>query len=180
MGSEQMSVLTAYLDTCIVSGLAREDLNHDQLAALLQILEERKSGRVSLVSSLVAKEEIDRIPEEYRFKHEIIYNLLSDVPIARAFRIHSRGLMGMGMGMGMGAGGVRLHPILAKLTTLLPGEADARHLYQAARNDVQYFLTTDAQTILSYREQIEDICKVKAVSPQEFLEVLAEIEDIDA
>ena len=31
-----MSLLTAYLDTCIVSGLAKEDLVSDELAALRQ------------------------------------------------------------------------------------------------------------------------------------------------
>ena len=55
---------------------------------------------------------------------------------------------------------------------LLPDEADARHLYQAARNEVHYFLTTDARTILSYQSEIEDICEIKALSPQKFLAVL--------
>ncbi|MBW1682874.1 MAG: hypothetical protein JRJ83_15870 [Deltaproteobacteria bacterium] len=176
----ELSVLTAYLDTCIVSGLAKEDLDPAQLVALLKILEERKHGRVLLVTSPVAKEEIDRIPEEYRTKHEVIYNLLSDVPLARPFQIYSRGLMGMGMGMHTGAGIKRLHPMLGKLTTLLPDEDDARHLYQAARNGVQYFLTADAHTILSYRERIGDICNVKAVTPMEFLEVLVGIDGTGA
>ena len=175
-----MPILTAYLDTCIVSGLAKQDLKTEEHVALRRILETQKQGSLSLVTSQVTREEIEKIPEAYRSQHETIYYLLSDVPVARAFQIYSRGLMGMGMGMGMGAGIRRLHPILAKLNTLLPDEADARHLYQAARNDVQYFLTTDAHTILSYREQIEDICKVKAVNPQEFLEILAKVEGTDA
>jgi len=160
-------MLTAYLDTCIVSGLAKEDLSPDELEALRRILEERKQGNVSLVTSQVAKEEIERIPEEHRSKHEIIYNLLSDVPVARAFRTDpSLPLMGVG-------GGVRLHPILAKLNALLPDEADARHIYQAARNSVQYFVTTDARTILAHWERIEDICQVKALSPQEFVKIIS-------
>jgi hypothetical protein len=113
------------------------------------------------------KEEIDRIPEMHRSKHEIIYNLLSNVPIAKAFRTDS-GLTLMGVG-----GGVRLHPMLAKLNVLLPDEADARHIYQAAKNSVQYFLTTDARTILAHSEQIEDICQVKAVSPQMFVNIMS-------
>jgi hypothetical protein len=164
---QNMAFLTAYLDTCIVSGLAKEDLKTDEFEALRRILEERKQGNVSLVTSRVAQEEIERIPEDYRSKHEIIYNLLSDVPVAKAFRTDP-GLSLMGVGLG-----VRLHPMLAKLNTLLPDEADARHLYQAARNSVQYFLTTDARTILAHSEQIEDICQVKAVSPQEFVKIMS-------
>jgi hypothetical protein len=164
-----MAMLNAYLDTCIVSGLAKEDLKADELEALRQILEKRKQGNVSLVTSRIAKEEIEKIPVTYRFKHEIVYNLLSDVPVAKAFRTDPRlPLMGIG-------GGVRQHPMLAKLRTLLPDDADARHLYQAARNSVQYFLTTDARTILSYREQIENICNVKAVNPHEFVEIMSNV-----
>jgi hypothetical protein len=65
-----------------------------------------------LVTSRITKEEIDRIPKEYRLQHEVIYNLLSDLPVARAFRTDS-GLMLMGVG-----GGVRLHPMLAKLQAI--------------------------------------------------------------
>jgi len=177
-----MLILNAYLDTCIVSGLAKEDLSSDELESLQQILKERKKGKVSLVTSPVAKEELDKIPKEkYRFKHETIYNLLSDVPVVKEFQWLSRGPMGMGMGMSMGpVGGKRLDPLFDKLINLLPDEADARHLFQAAKNNVQYFITTDNKTILSYREQIEALCKVKVVNPQEFIEILGRVKVKDA
>ena len=80
-----MELLTAYLDTCIVSGLAKEDLAQPDLEALLKGLQKHKNEALSLVTPRVTKEEIDHIPKEYRLKHEVIYNLLSDLPVARAF-----------------------------------------------------------------------------------------------
>jgi hypothetical protein len=165
-----MESLIAYLDTCIVSGLAKGDLAQPNLEALLKVLQKHKKRALSLVTSQVTKEEIDRIPKEYRLQHEVIYNLLSDLPVARAFRTDS-GLMLMGVG-----GGVRLHPMLAKLNALLSDEADARHLYQAARNDIRYFITTDARTILRRKTEIEEISQVVAISPTEFLRIAEDVE----
>jgi hypothetical protein len=169
-----MESLIAYLDTCIVSGLAKGDLAPSDIEALLKVLQKRKNGALSLVTSRVTKEEIDCIPEEYRLQHEIIYNLLSDLPVARAFRTDSR-LILMGVG-----GGVRLHPMLAKLNTLLSDDADARHLYQAAQNGIRYFITTDARTILRRKTKIEEISQVIAVSPTEFLSIAEDVELQDA
>jgi hypothetical protein len=165
-----MESLIAYLDTCIVSGLAKGDLAHPDIEALLKVLQKHKKRALCLVTSQITKEEIDRIPQKYRLQHEVIYNLLLDLPVARAFRTDS-GLMLMGVG-----GGVRLHPMLAKLNTLLSDEADARHLYQAARNDVRYFITTDTRTILRRKAEIEEISQVIAISPTEFLRIAEDVE----
>ena len=72
----------AYLDTCIVSGLAKGDLTSDNVAALLCILEARKAGLVELFTSEVVREEISKIPLEHRTRHSFIYGLLADVPSA--------------------------------------------------------------------------------------------------
>lgn len=158
--------LTAYLDTCIVSGLAKEDLRDEELDALLRILEEYKGKKVHLVTSNLTKRELGKISTGYRRKHSFIYSLLFDVPIVPLFR-RGRGLSFGGIG-----GGVRVHPIFARLNTELKDEGDALHIYQAARNEVSYFLTTDHKTVLSRKVKIEDICGVKAVSPTEFLKII--------
>jgi hypothetical protein len=92
-----MEPLVAYLDTCIVSGLAKGDLAQADTEALLEVLQRHKHGAVSLVTSRVTKEEIDCIPKKYRLPHEVIYNLLADLPVVKAFRTDS-GLMLMGGG----------------------------------------------------------------------------------
>lgn len=70
-----MCGIRAYLDTCIVSGLAKGDLTAENEAALLQILQARKNGSVELFTSEVARDEISKIPIEYRTIHSIIYAL---------------------------------------------------------------------------------------------------------
>ncbi len=164
--------LTAYLDTCIVSGLAEEDLRDEELDALLRILEKYKGKKVHLVTSNLTKRELEKISAGNRRKHSFIYSLLFDVPIVPLFR-RGRGLSFGGIGGGIGTGGgFRVHPIFARLNTELKDEGDALHIYQAARNEVSYFLTTDHKTVLSRKVKIEDICGVKAVSPTEFLTII--------
>jgi hypothetical protein len=152
-------LVTAYLDTCIVSGVAKGDLRPEEEEALLKLLQARKHGAISLVTSSVAKDEIDRIPPQHRVKHEMIYNLLNDVPVAQTHRTDS-GLMLLGVG-----GGRCADPLLRTLKGLLPDEADALHLFQAAKNGVTYFLTTDQRTILKHYKEVEAVCNVRAVSP---------------
>ena len=74
----------------------------------------------------------------------------------------------MGMGLGMGSGRKRLNPIYKSLKDLLPDEKDANHIYQASKNEIEYFLTADEQTIIKYSEKIHEICNIIAVSPVEF------------
>ena len=84
----------AYLETCIVSGLAKGDLAAAELLALLRILQAGKAGRVELITSDVVNAEIDRIPAHYRTPHAAIYNLLTDVPTAPTHLTASRLLGG--------------------------------------------------------------------------------------
>ncbi len=167
-----MNSLNAYLDTCIISGLVKQDLKQEQQTAMLKLLEYRKNDIISIVTSKVAKVEIEKIPKEYRYQHLLIYRLIADVPICKTFSIHSRGLMGMGMGLGMGSGSRRLNQIYKSLKELLPDEQDANHIYQASKNKVKYFLTADEQTILIFSEKIFKICDVIAISPVEFFKIV--------
>jgi hypothetical protein len=158
-----MTHFTAYLDTCIVSGLAKEDLKPEEQNALQDLLTKYKKGEIGLLTSEITREELRKIPNDYRILHEVIYNLLKDVPISQTHRTDP-GLTLMGVG-----GGTREDPIFTKLKKILPGEDDARHLFQAAKNKVIYFLTTDSRTILKFKKEIEDITGVKAVTPLELL-----------
>jgi hypothetical protein len=153
----------AYLDTCVISGLAKEDIPQEEQEALLNILKAQKSGDLKLVTSDLTRRELENIPSEYRQKHEVIYNLVADVPIAKAFRTDS-GLMLMGVG-----GGVRLVKEMAQLTTLLKDVNDAAHIYQSYKNEIYHFLTVDSHTIISQKEEIEKICGVLVMLPSEYV-----------
>ena len=160
----EIDPLSVYLDTCIISGLAKEDLRKEEYMALKEILVLRKTGKVQLVTSPIAKAELEKIPEALRIKHEVIYNLLSDVPIKRFRSI--TGLSPIGVpGFGYG----RLNRDYLRLRQLLTDEEDAKHLYQAIRNGIQVFLTTDFRTILRKRAIVEKSFSIKLRSPTEFI-----------
>lgn len=134
-----MCAARAYLDTCIVSGLARGDLTLEDEAALLRILQARKSGAVELVTSEVVHAEISRIPEEYRIRHSIIYDLLADVPLATThYKIPPFIPAPMFR---------RRDPLLASLEDLLPDEIDAAHVFQAVKAGLPYLITVDRRTL---------------------------------
>ena len=154
---------TAYLDTCIISGLAKQDIALAEQTALLKILEAQKSGKVALVTSDMARREIDNIPQQHRIKHQFIYNLIAEVPIAKAFSTDT-GLMLMGVG-----GGPRLAKEMAQLTTVLKDEPDAAHIFQSFKNGVLCFLTVDEATVISKAQEIENICGVRVMLPSGFV-----------
>lgn len=159
----------AYLDTCIVSGLAKEDQPKVEQAALLEILRLQKAGKIELVTSPLVKEEIDRIPEKDRTRHEIIYNLLADIPISKVSWTDS-GLMLMGVG-----GGTRVDPLYSELRSILPDEFDAQHIFQAIKNGACYFVTTDSRTILRYTNMIHDKFGIRFIRPSELAKALEDV-----
>ncbi len=160
-------VPTAYLDTCIVSGLAKEDLPSGEQQALLEVLRRHKEGWIKLITSFVTKQEIDRVPEQARTRHEVIYSLLSDIPRAEfsgieLFRVAFPGSLG-----------VRQDPLYTELKQLLPGVEDAQHVFQAIKNKVDYFVTTDDRTILRYKNELESTYGIKAVTPSQLLRLVS-------
>jgi hypothetical protein len=148
--------LTADLDTCIISGLVRWDLPEQELAALEHILAARKRGGVSLVTSYIAKVEIDRVSPTYRAVHTVIYHLLADVPSARFWHVDT-GLMLMGVSGGTGR---RQNRLFITLRNLLPDAEDAMHVFQAAKNTVCFLITTDHRTLIRFSGDIERLCGV--------------------
>jgi predicted nucleic acid-binding protein len=161
-------MIKAYLDTCIVSGLAKGDLPIAERTALAKVLRLHKAQNIQLVTSSLVKDEIDKIPEEYRWQHETIYNLLANIPIASASWTDS-GLALMGCG-----GGTREDPLYSELRAVLPGEIDAQHIFQAIKSGAGYFVTTDSRTILRFREMLQSKYGVKCVTPSRLVKALTE------
>lgn len=153
-----MPVSKAYLDTCIVSGLAKDDLAAGEQSAVMYLLESHKKGNLKLVTSAVTAREISQIPEEFRRAHSVIYSLLFDVPTVLLGSTTSLSLMGT-------PGPGRDDPLFEKLKCLLPDPEDAEHVFQAAQNGVQFFVTVDRSTMLKHATQVESACGVKLVAP---------------
>ena len=153
-----MTRAKAYLDTCIVSGLAKEDLVPLEQDAVMHLLEAHKQGDIKLVTSAVTAREISQIPGEFRRAHSVIYSLLSDVPSVMLGSTTSLSLIGT-------PGPGRDDPMFENLKCLLPDPQDAEHVFQAAQNGVQYFVTVDRSTMLKHAARVESVCGVKLVAP---------------
>jgi hypothetical protein len=164
-----MDKLSVYLDTCIISGIAKMDLGDENIDALLSIFEQSKKGNLNILTSIITESELNAIPIQYRKQHELIYYLLANLPYIQNAQTVQQGSMIIGIGIGIGFGNRRrkTDPLFGKLSTLLPDNNDAMHVFQATKNNVQYFLTTDYKTILKFKGEIEQICNIKAMSPTE-------------
>lgn len=140
---------TLYLDTCIVSGLAKEDLPTVEQEALAELLELHKAGRLKLVTSHITKQEIAKIPLRARLRHIMIYNLLENVPATKT---------------------VKADPLFRKIRTIVPDEEDAKHLYQAVKSRSWYFVTTDKRTILRHATKLFlEAKELMVMSPSEMV-----------
>jgi hypothetical protein len=139
-----------------------------------ELLRRRKAGEIMLCTSPVASEELARGPAQARARNEDIYLLLDDVPVADE-QFHIPVLLGSFTfgGGGFGGGGpIVQDAALAQLLEILPGEDDARHVFQAAKNGIDYFVTCDARTILKHAAAVQSAVGIAARLPSQ---VVAEL-----
>jgi hypothetical protein len=164
-GSERARV-DAYLDTCLVSGLAERDIRPVELEALRTLLRAHKARRIALVTSHVTHEEIGRMSEAKRAPHEDVYALLEDLPEA----VESRRLASLPLLLNSVT---RDDDLFAELKTMVPDLDDARHLFQAIKNGADYFVTDDERTIVSRADKIEAHYPIKVRLPSQLVAELA-------
>ncbi len=156
-----------YVDTCIISGLVKQDMPVKEAESLLEILKMNKEGKVQLVTSNLSLDEINKIPDNYRKTHEFFYYLLKEIPLSNVSPL--QGLIGQGI-----IPFAREDPVFTKLKEILPDETDQHHLYQAIRNSCDYFMTLDKKTILKYRNRLFlDICEFMVMSPTDIVTILS-------
>lgn len=159
------STPTAYLDTSLVFGIASQDLDDEQ-DALLEILRASKQGTLNLVTSHVTSEEIQKGTDTGL--DEAIYALLKDVPAVEEQWLFPRPVTNRG-GSRLGGPEVVKEADLGALESILPHEEDARHVFQAVRNHVDYFVTVDRRSILRYADELRSSFGIHAVLPSELI-----------
>jgi predicted nucleic acid-binding protein len=153
----------AYLDTCVVSALAKGDAPGQEVAALQELLSAFQAGRVELTTSPLTLQELSRIPEKHRSPHVEIYNALEKIPQAPTYRItppfrptdfpH----------------GKAPHPLLAYLSGILPDRPDAEHVFNALQGGIRWVITFDKATMLRYASDIEAKFGARIRWPSAFL-----------
>lgn len=162
------SAPTAYLDTSLVFGIASQDLGAEQ-DALLQVLRAHKAGSVRLFTSHVTDEEIKRGTNTGL--DDAIYALLSDVPRVEEESLSPRPLSNRGGSRLVGPAVVK-EPDLATTEDILPHKDDARHVFQASKSNIQYFVTVDRKSILRYASELSSRLGIRAVLPSELVDEL--------
>jgi hypothetical protein len=161
---------TGYLDTNLVSGLVKEDLGTTELEAFRDVLRLRKRGHIDFRTSSVTAEELNRIPPEVRNRHEDIYMLLDDIPLVAEQIPVPRIVQPVRAGRPMTITPAVLEEgMLTRLKAILPDENDARHIYQAVRNGIDYFVTRDERTIIRHAADIETVAGIKVRLPSQLL-----------
>jgi hypothetical protein len=158
-GGAPKPVPSAYLDTCLVIGLRTRDLEEEQ-EALTGLLRLGKAGAVRIVTSRVTADELERAKPEMLPQQEEIYLLLSDVPPVG----EELELTRLGTNQGLAAPRGIEDRDLAALRAILNRD-DARHVFQAIKNGLDYFVTTDKQTILKRARRIESRFPIKIRPP---------------
>ncbi len=154
-----------YLDTSIIIGITKDDLDERQSRALREVLEQQAQYRLLVVTSMAAGDEIAPPREDDSRLVAWIYPLIAKVQ-------RSNKDIGTCPPEHLDANTDMRHPTLARLETILPGKADAEHLFQAFMCGARYFMTVDKKTILRYATKIETVCLVRARDPVELLNEL--------
>jgi len=164
---------SGYLDTNLIIGLAQDDLPRPEMAATRELLRRQKSGTVALYTSHVAKEELQRKAIPGRLE-DLIYLLIENVPAMREEHILPPAFGPKTTGEQYAAGFVRIRDrALESLEMILPDADDARHVFQAAANRTDYFITCDEKTILRHTAAIEAATSIRPRLPSQ---VVAELD----
>lgn len=153
--------MKVYLNTCIISGLAKEDIDLSELEALSRILELQSNQTIEIVTSSVAKEELEKIPENFKRRHMMVYNLLKNVPAVDYLQLDFFSVTGLR---------VKQTKEFGALYSLLKDTGDAKHIYQAFRSGIDFFITVDSRSILNKYYEIKEICNMKVYLPSDFVE----------
>ncbi len=159
---------SAYLDNCInPSGVVRGQLPPSEAAAFSELQRLGDDGKVELYTSHVVKEEIDNVPAPHRQEFETAYELYANVPeIEEQFRMPK---MLTSLRSGPTSGPVVHDELLGKLWPILRGEMDRRHVFQAAKNGLDYFVTRDCKTILRYASEVHAVAGIVALLPSQLV-----------
>ena len=158
--------MKAYLDTCIVSGLAKSDLSSTEQEALNEILDFHDAGSVELCVSAEVEDELSEIPNEDREPHLQVFRRFRDLPRIKKIG----GITRLGL-LGLPTSNPRRR-MLNRLKEAGLDKTDAMHVFIATTNKVEYFVTTDKRTILRYADKVKEASGIQATLPSEFLRLL--------
>jgi hypothetical protein len=118
---------TVYVDTVIISGMVKRDLPTADLESMERILDAFQADNIDLRTSRLAKQELDRIPAQYRHNHVRLFRLIKLSEVEQT---------------SYAPDDPKLQAAFTQLEARL-GRTDFRHLGQAVSIRAEFFLTAD-------------------------------------
>ena len=150
-------VTLVYLDTNIISGVVRHDLKPVEQSAVSQILRLYEEGKVKLVTSEQAKNEIERIPAQFRGPHLHMLSTISMLPTVNA--------------AGSNIASCK-DPLYALVERTIGDSDDAQHCWWAFRSNVSHALTCD-EPLSRHSTAIWQKLRVQLLRPSQLTSVLS-------
>ncbi len=150
-----------FVDTCVISGFAKGDMKPEDASAFIDMTKMVQRSELTIWASTVAREEIDRVPAEYRQAHIDEYEALRIVRASNTTWVDTDP-------ESTGFGDVVENPHYRSLRDILRDENDARLMFQAKMAGLD-FVTIDYKSILNRASEVETKVGVSAVSPSEYM-----------
>lgn len=158
-----------YLDTCVLSRITDLKFESDIANALEKICDSEKT---ELVTSDKTLEEFNNVKnDKKKTAFRLIYKLISKIQKKNPIIVTNSALFGDALFGSVPFGGDDSHvdELLIELNKFFDKD-DSDHIYQAIKNDCDYFLTLDYKTIINrYKRNKTEIdsllSKTKIVDP---------------
>ena len=163
-----------YLDTNIISRIRDGYCSRDDLNSIARIMEYKES----IFTSEKTKREIDKYKNQAGKKElNAIYNSLKKIPEANVIKTIPAMFNAIRFNEATFNGSARREDPLFSDMKAIFDEDDAEHIFQAEKNELDFFLTLDKNTILdrviSKKDKLEELnVKIRFVSPQELAIIL--------
>ena len=172
---------SVYLDTNVISGLAKGEYSDSVAEALVHITVLSKNGHIDLYTSEITADELELIPDKCRRQHFVIYNLIKNVAQPRARRVRHHYIFGEPWIINWGIIPNGSAALQQELEALIPAKKntekvqarsrDIAHLCRFKQSGLDYFLTEDHSSILCHKDRLLEL-GIRTVSSLELLAIL--------
>jgi hypothetical protein len=174
LGTTQPQVhrtMNAYLDNNVVSAILKDDIASES-AAIDRLLEMHHQGVVSLVTSEITLAEMTNAPEPYVPRLRRAYHLLKNIPVVSWNKLSHMQRTGRPGGSQVIWPVFENEPLFSQLLSTGLTNVDAQHLFVAAKQSCQAFITCDNSpktSVLARAREIYSLCGVTVQRPSEFI-----------
>ena len=158
--------MKAYLDNNIVSAITKDD-NRPESVAIDRLMIAYEADKVELVTSQLTLDEIQSCPAAYRPPLERTFRLMQKVPLVRWDELLGMNSYG-DQGTWISSPRIQNDPLFDQLLKCGLAVMDARHVFVAARNSCDSFITCDGG-IIARAAQIAKLCAILVEKPSAFV-----------